>query len=79
MTPEEHDTAYTEGQAATARRVLRAILPDMTDGNAERWRLERGEAVAALRSICAEHGDNNWPDELHLADAINKHLGKYLG
>jgi predicted secreted protein len=40
---------------------------------------EREQAVAALRELCAEHGDNDWPDNLHLADIIRKRLGRHLG
>jgi hypothetical protein len=25
------------------------------------------------------HGDNDWPDDLHLADVIDKHLARHLG
>ena len=42
------------------------------------WIVEREQAIAALRSLCAEHGDNSWPNDLHLADIIEKHLGKHL-
>lgn len=27
-----------------------------------------------LRQVCDEFGDNDWPDNLHLADVIEKHL-----
>lgn len=49
-------------------------------GAAHRWAWveEREAAVAALRTLCAEHGDNDWPDDLHLADVIEKHLGRYI-
>lgn len=43
-----------------------------------RWVLERERAVAALRDVCAEHGDNDWADNLSLADAIEKHLLRHL-
>ena len=39
---------------------------------------ELHDARVALRRLCADHGDNDWPDNLHLADALDKHLGKYL-
>lgn len=39
---------------------------------------EREEAISILRGICADCGDNDWEDNLHLADIIDKHLGKYL-
>jgi hypothetical protein len=35
---------------------------------------EREEAIAALRSMCADYGDNEWPETLHLADIIETHL-----
>lgn len=39
---------------------------------------ERAEAIAALRRVCADHGDNDWKDDLYLADIIEKHLGRNL-
>ena len=42
-------------------------------------RAERLEAVAALRRICSEHGDNDWSDDLNLSDVIEKHLARHLG
>ncbi len=39
---------------------------------------ERGAAVKMLRQLCADFGDNDWPDDLHLADVIDKHLGDHL-
>jgi len=40
--------------------------------------LERSEAIAVLRDICDEYGDNDWDDSLHLADIIEKHLRRNL-
>lgn len=78
MNEDEKDRVYEEGFQAAMRVVLAAIVNRMPDGNAERWRLERGQAVAALRDVCEDFGDNDWPDELHLADVIEKHLGRAL-
>lgn len=39
---------------------------------------DRAAAIAALRDLCAEVGDNDWPDNLRLEDIINKHLRPYL-
>lgn len=39
---------------------------------------ERAETIFILRIICKDHGDNDWEDDLHLADIIDKHLGKHL-
>lgn len=45
---------------------------------AESFVAEREAVIPALRRICAEHGDNDWPDDLHLADIIEKHLAWHL-
>lgn len=43
------------------------------------WGLsERQDAVNVLRQVCVDHGDNDWSDSLHLGDAIEKHLWRYL-
>jgi hypothetical protein len=42
------------------------------------WMIERQEAIEKLRELCDEFGDNDWPDELHLADVIEKHLAGHL-
>lgn len=42
------------------------------------YRIERKDLVAALREVCKAFGDNDWPDDLHLADVIEKHLAKHL-
>jgi hypothetical protein len=38
--------------------------------------VERSEAIATCRRICEAHGDNDWPDDLHLSDIIENHLWK---
>lgn len=43
------------------------------------WLAERAETVTALRELCREYGDNDWPDTLHLVDVIDKHLARHLG
>lgn len=48
------------------------------DATQHEWITEREAAVAVLRRLCEEYGDNDWPDELHLADVIEKHLGRHL-
>lgn len=57
--------------------ILRELSP-MQDVSKEWLIKERQEAINALRSICEDHGDNDWNDNLHLADIINKHLGDNL-
>lgn len=38
------------------------------------WIAEREAAIAALRGVCGRFGDNDWTNDLHLADIIEKHL-----
>jgi len=35
---------------------------------------ERAETLMLLRELCGDFGDNDWPDNLHLVDIIEKHL-----
>jgi predicted secreted protein len=75
------DRAYILGQRSVWLNLLRQALPEL---NAETrsqlsWVSEREQAIAALRRVCEEHGDNDWDESLHLADIIDKHLGRHLG
>ena len=40
--------------------------------------LERRDTVKMLRNICESYGDNEWEDNLHLADVLEKHLWRWL-
>lgn len=42
------------------------------------WILERQEILNQLRRVCNDFGDNDWPDDLHLGDVIEKHLAGHL-
>jgi hypothetical protein len=72
---------YLEGERraniALLRYALRA-LGQSDEAAASRWVLERQETVALLRRLCAEYGDNDWPDDLYLVDVIEKHLERHL-
>lgn len=85
MTPDKHDVAYTKGQRAALRGILREILTDLgyddaanPDVREGRLIQEREGVISQLRTLCAEFGDNDWDEHLHLADVIEKHLGKHL-
>lgn len=40
---------------------------------------ERVDAIASLRRLCNEWSiPDNWPDDLHLADIIDKHITPYV-
>jgi len=79
MTPAEED-AYELGGKSAWRQMLALALRnlgiDAPDG--ARLAMERAETVAMLRRVCSRHGDNEWPDDLHLSDVIEKHLGRHL-
>lgn len=79
---QKEERAYIEGGRAVWLKMLREALVglghDSQESTETSWLLERQEAIAAMRQICGEHGDNDWPDDLSLADVIEKHLGRHL-
>lgn len=77
---EAEEAAYIQGEKAMARRLLGLALRELhaEDLTLERLIAERADAIATLRRICRHHGDNDWTDNLHLSDIIDKHLGRYL-
>lgn len=82
MTQDEHDVAYTEGYRLALRQHLMLGLAHLGYEGAEKkalqWVVEREQAIGQLRALCKEFGDNDWDEQLHLADVIEKHLGKHL-
>lgn len=83
-TAKARELSWRLGNRAAWRRMLGECLMHLTnepkldvlDGAAMVSELE--DVRAALRRVCAEHGDNDWPDDLHLADVVEKHLGRHL-
>lgn len=84
---EAHERGYVAGRLFTLASMLRHFLGEhfgLTDQRTIETRvaqleLERLEIVAKLREVCAEHGDNDWPEDLHLGDVLEKHLARHLG
>ena len=74
------DAGYEAGRRATWLSVLSTALRELGHDAPEGAALakERAETVAVLRQLCAEHGDNDWSDDLHLADVVEKHLARHL-
>lgn len=80
------DESYIAGHRAAWNRMLAQVLTHLgydTPGDLSllhRVRLisEREDAIAMLRRVCEEHGDNDWEESLHLADIIEKHLWRHL-
>jgi hypothetical protein len=72
--------------AADAVRVLGARAEELHDQTIRpgAWREARIAALEAhldgirktLRIECADLGDNDWSDDLHLGDVVEKHLGR---
>lgn len=79
---ETEEQAYLRGQRQVWLNLLQLALRelglDSPEANEHRWKVEREEAVSMLRQVCALHGDNDWPEDLHLGDIIEKHLWRNL-
>ena len=72
---------YTRGTRHVWLSLLRQCLRELGYDKAPvpgALIVEREEAIQALRDVCEDHGDNDWTEDLHLADVIHKHLGRHL-
>ena len=71
---------YERGNRAAWQAMLSQCLRHLGHEGATVASLvaEREAAFAALRSVCEDHGDNEWTADLHLADVIEKHLARHL-
>jgi len=81
--PEDaHERGHIEGRRSAYRSLLGQIAVELgvetTEGQLAALLAERMDVVASLRQACTDHGDNDWPDNLHLRDVIDKHLVCYL-
>lgn len=77
------EQAWMEGNRAAWVSLLRQAISELAyvddpDAMKARWILEREAAVAQLRILCDDFGDNDWEPNLSLADVIEKHLGRHL-
>ena len=77
---ENEEMAYIRGNRAAWGRMLQECLSELGYENPEEtsWILEREAAIIQLRGLCAEFGDNDWAETLHLADILEQHLGNHL-
>ena len=90
MSDDEEDVTerhWIEGNRAAWRAMLQKAAGELVgDGvaresaevRAAALLVERDAVRASLRALCETHGDNDWPDDLHLVDVIEKHLACYL-
>ncbi len=76
------DYSYGQGQKMAGARTLKLAIQMLgyegNEFNVARLLSERAETVTALRDVCEDYGDNDWDDNLHLADVIEKHLHRQL-
>lgn len=79
---EREEAAYTRGSRMAWSMMLLQCLKNLgyDDPEAQKatWVLERENAIAQLRDVCSQFGDNDWDEMLHLGDVIEKHLGWHL-
>jgi len=80
-----HERGYIEGRRMILRRLIAQCAAelgygDMKDPLAKIASLiaDREDTRSALRSVCEFYGDNEWEDNLSLADVVEKHLGRHL-
>lgn len=79
MTPEEFERTYQDGARSAWARMFTLALKELgAGGDRGAWILERTAAIAILRSVCEQYGDNDWEPSLHLGDIIEKHLWRVL-
>lgn len=81
----DDEKQYMQGHQAAVRSMLLKCLKDLNEDplNQLTERLaqlasERSMAISMLRCYCERYGDNDWEDNLHLSDIIEKHLGRHL-
>jgi hypothetical protein len=78
-----NEASYIKGQRQTWSSLLAQCIRELgyelgTETELAKLIVEREEAVSQLRRICEDHGDNDWDETLHMADIVDKHLGKHL-
>lgn len=79
---ESTDQAYRRGFKDGAESVYIARMRDALEPltlKAKALESDRAGAVSLLRSLCADYGDNDWPDDAPLAIVIAAHLGRLPG
>ena len=76
------DKDFEAGERSAGAKILGMSLHllgyDGSESRRQQWILEREAAIAALRAVCGEFGDNDWEPSSHLRDIIEKHLHRHL-
>lgn len=80
---ENEERIYMDGEASTLKNMitycqnkLRAYGIKLK--TKDEFDQERIEIISLLRMHCDEYGDNDWDDNLHLSDIIDKHLMRHI-
>jgi hypothetical protein len=71
---QSYERGRREATVSMVRSCLRSLGYKGDEAERVKWIAEREETVATLRSACEEFGDNDWSNDLHLSDVIDKHL-----
>lgn len=79
---EEEERAYMAGSQAAWQRIALEALKNFDPGPLRKQvycEVERAEAIQALRELCREALiSDDWPDDLHLADIVSKHITPHI-
>lgn len=85
MSADDYERGYEDGPRTAnliaLRTLLRAIGHDANEPDGvklARLVVVYEETRLKLRDVCAVFGDNDWPDDLHLGDVVDKHLANHL-
>lgn len=74
--------SYEQGSKMAWSRMLQECCHELgyLDSEVQKinWIAEREAAISILRSVCESYGDNDWDNNLHLADIIEKHLWRHI-
>lgn len=70
-----YEQAFAHGRRSAWANMLLECLRQLghDDPGAARhqWVVEREEVIRALRAVCHDHGENDWPDDAYLPDVIS--------
>ena len=76
------EKSYISGKRTMAVRILNLCCQELgyqdIIADSVKWIIEREAAIVQLRMLCGDFGDNDWNENLNLADIVDKHLGRHL-
>lgn len=82
MTAEEKERHWKLGNDAAYRAIMLECVGHLDNEPMKKlaiWIAERGDAIRVLRWLCKRFDlPNDWPDDLYLADIIEKYIERGL-